>query len=108
VAVDVGRPRGGIGLIGPVDLVYRLARLVEELDAVAAVFGYGVEVLPAAEEHAQVDVRPQHDADRAIRLDALILAVTLVHGVVVARERHDRPQRAEIAEQRLRGSAQLT
>ncbi|MNY10992.1 hypothetical protein D3C86_1439980 [compost metagenome] len=106
--VDVRLPGRRVGLGGAVDLVHRLAGLVEELDAVPAVLGYRVEVLPRAEEHAQVDIRPEHDADRAIiGLDVLVVAMPLVHGGVVAGQRHDRPEGAEVAEHRLRGAAQL-
>ncbi|KAF7956388.1 hypothetical protein AWV80_01620 [Cupriavidus sp. UYMU48A] len=55
---DEGIPGGAVGMFGAVHLVHGLAAHVEELDAPAAVLGHGVEVLPAREEHAQVDVRP--------------------------------------------------
>ncbi|MNT30307.1 hypothetical protein D3C72_1660950 [compost metagenome] len=98
--------RGRVGGVGAIHLVHRHARAVEELQAVAPVLLDRPGRFPRGEEHAQIDVRSQHQAHRTFGLNVLIHAVALVHTPVVAGQRHDLAQRAEFAEDLLRRSMQ--
>jgi hypothetical protein len=55
---------------------------------------------PASQEQTQVDVRPQHQGHAAIHFHFLVAAMALVDAGFVARQRHDRPQRGHLLEQR--------
>ena len=96
--------RRPVGLLGGVDLVHRLARAVEELQAepLAALqgFAHGKAMLPASQEQAQVDVGPQHQAVRSGHLHVLEAAMALVHAMLVARQAHDAADRRHLRQDR--------
>lgn len=104
-ALDQRFPGADVAGLGKEHLVHRHALLVEHLDAALGtprcLLGNGEDGVPPPQEQAQVDIRRDHQAHLPIGRDRhfAIRPLAFVDAMLVAGQRHDRPQFAERRQQ---------